>query len=120
MCIFEIVPPSFAGCYCLERPKEGRSIVECGSLACQGFDCPPPHSLDMEGVRGSIPLPPTTRIGMLLDGLLGLAHEMPMKQSTPSLSACNNWSDEQMAFLPSRRGSPFTLTAPFGYNALDR
>src|ERR1700719_1903397 len=37
------------------------------------------HFLDMEGVRGSIPLPPTSHIKTLGFWLLRLAHEMPMK-----------------------------------------
>jgi len=39
---------------------------------------PGERSLDMEGVSGSIPLPPTIHIKMLARWALGLAHEMPM------------------------------------------
>jgi hypothetical protein len=38
------------------------------------------HFLDMEGVRGSIPLPPTIEIKMLPSRAFFLAHEMPVKQ----------------------------------------
>jgi hypothetical protein len=35
----------------------------------------------MEGVRGSIPLPPTIKIKRLAGSSVGTAHEMPMKQA---------------------------------------
>ena len=63
------------------------------------------RSLDMEGVRGSIPLPPTIHIKMLARWAFGLAHEMPMKPISSEMICIEadvspptkNCSDEQMA-----------------------
>jgi hypothetical protein len=42
------------------------------------------HFLDMEGVSGSIPLPPTIDFKTLAQSRVRSAHEMPMKQDDHS------------------------------------